>query len=155
MSEDDKTVYRVAFVCVQNAGRSQMATAFAEQERDRRGVSSRIGIVTGGTQPADHVHDVVIDAMSERNIDLSDRSPREVTPEELQSVDLVITMGCSASNVCPATWSGENRDWGLDDPDGKSVEEVRRIRDEIAARVERLFDDLLDEGTVSHDVETV
>lgn len=142
MGKDNDSAYRVAFVCVQNAGRSQMATAFAERERDRREVGNQIKIVTGGTQPADHVHEIVVDAMRESDIDLSNRTPREVTPEELQSVDLVITMGCSASDVCPATWNGENRDWGLDDPDGKSIEEVRRIRDEIATRVAELFDEL-------------
>ncbi|MDG5820992.1 arsenate reductase (glutaredoxin) [Natronococcus sp. A-GB7] len=80
--------------------------------------------------------------MRERDIDLRNRTPREVTPEELQSVDPDITMGCSASDVCPATWNGENRDWGLDDPDRKSIEEVRHIRDEIAARVEKFLDEL-------------
>lgn len=141
MIEDSDLAYRVGFVCVQNAGRSQMATAFAERERDRHSVGDRIEIVTGGTRPADHVHDVVIEAMREYNIDLSDRTPREITREELQSVDLVITMGCSASDVCPATWNGENRDWELDDPHEASISEVRRIRDEIETRVEELFDE--------------
>jgi protein-tyrosine-phosphatase len=138
----------VAFVCVQNAGRSQMATAFAEQERRRRGVADEIGIVTGGTQPADHVHEEVVTVMSEVGLDLSERTPREVTFEELQAVDMVITMGCSAEDVCPATWDGENRDWGLDDPDGQDLDSVREIRDEISERVARLFDELLaDEPT--------
>ncbi|WP_144799802.1 arsenate-mycothiol transferase ArsC [Halorubrum depositum] len=136
---------RVAFVCVQNAGRSQMAAAFAERERDRREAGDRIGIVTGGTRPADRVHDVVVEAMGERDMDLGDRTPREVTPEELGAVDLVVTMGCSASDVCPATWNGENRDWGLDDPHERPIEEVREIRDEIERRVVALFDELLSE----------
>ncbi len=123
-----------------------MATAFARRERDRRDVGDRIEIVTGGTQPAAHVHDGVVDAMGERDVDLSDRSPREITPQELQAVDLVVTMGCSASDVCPATWNGDNRDWGLDDPHGRSLETVRAIRDEIEHRVVRLFDELLDEA---------
>jgi len=76
----EQSGHRIAFVCVQNAGRSQMAAAFAEQERDRRGVGDRIEIVTGGTQPADHVHDIVVEAMAEVDIDISDRTPREVTP---------------------------------------------------------------------------
>mgnify|MGYP000005856551 CR=1 FL=1 len=133
---------RVAFVCVQNAGRSQMATAFAERERDRCGLAEEIEIVTGGTDPAEGVHDIVVEAMDEVGIDLSDRRPREVTPAELQSCGYVITMGCSAADVCPATWSGENRDWGLDDPDDRSIEEVREIRAEIEARVADLFDEL-------------
>jgi protein-tyrosine-phosphatase len=133
---------RVAFVCVQNAGRSQMATAFAEREREDRGLAGEIEIVTGGTDPAEHVHGIVLEAMEEVGIDLSDRRPREVTPEELQSCEYVITMGCSAEDVCPATWSGENRDWGLDDPDGRPIEEVREIRGQIETRVADLFDGL-------------
>ncbi|SDM73420.1 Protein-tyrosine-phosphatase [Halogranum gelatinilyticum] len=133
----------VAFVCVQNAGRSQMATAFAEQERRRRGVEDEIGVVTGGTQPADHVHEEVVTVMNEVGLDLSERTPREVTFEELQAVDMVITMGCSAEDVCPATWDGENRDWGLDDPDGQDLDAVRGIRDEIRERVVALFDEIL------------
>ncbi len=137
--------HRVAFVCVQNAGRSQIAVAFAERERDRRDAGDRIEIVTGGTQPADHVHDIVVEAMAEVDIDISDRTPREVTHEELQAVDLVVTMGCSASDVCPATWNGENRDWGLDSPHKRPIEEVREIRNEIEERVVELFNELLSE----------
>lgn len=134
---------RVAFVCVQNAGGSQMAYAFADQERDQRDVTDQIEILTGGTQPAEHIHDVVVDAMQERDIDLSDRTPREITFDELQDVDIVVTMGCSAEDVCPATWSGDNRDWPLDDPHNRSLEEVRTIRDEIEQRVTDLFNELL------------
>ncbi|WP_433624287.1 low molecular weight phosphatase family protein [Halomicrococcus sp. NG-SE-24] len=136
----------VAFVCVQNAGRSQMATAFAERERERRGLET-LEIRSGGTRPADSVHDEVVEAMAEEGIDLSDREPREITPAELQECDYVLTMGCSASDVCPATWSGENRDWDLDDPHGESVDEVREIRDEIASRVVALFDELQSDET--------
>ena len=99
----------------------------------------------GEPRPADRVHGVVVEAMSELGIDLGDRTPREVTPEELQAVDLVVTMGCSASDVCPATWNGESRDWGLDDPHERPIEEVREIRDEIEGRVVALFDELLSE----------
>ncbi|MFC4549584.1 MULTISPECIES: low molecular weight phosphatase family protein [Halorussus] len=131
----------VAFVCVQNAGRSQMATAFAEREVRERGLDW-LDIVTGGTDPADHVHEEVVEVMAEEGIDLSEQTPREVTFEELQDCDYVVTMGCSAKDVCPATWSGENRDWGLDDPDGKDLDAVRAIRDEIESRVAALFDEL-------------
>ena len=131
----------VAFVCVQNAGRSQMATAFAEREARERSLDW-LEIVTGGTDPADHVHEEVVEVMAEEGIDLSEKTPREVTFEELQDCDYVVTMGCSAKDVCPATWSGENRDWGLDDPDGKDLDAVRAIRDEIESRVAALFDEL-------------
>ncbi|PSP33443.1 low molecular weight phosphatase family protein [Halobacteriales archaeon QH_10_67_22] len=90
MSEID-----VAFVCVQNAGRSQMSTAFAEQERAERGLDDRVTIHTGGTDPADHVHEVVVEAMREEGIDLSGRTPRSVDTETLNACDYVATMGCS------------------------------------------------------------
>ena len=73
---------RVAFVCVQNAGRSQMSTAFAERERAERGLDDEVAILTGGTDPAAHVHDEVVEVMAELDFDLSDRAPREITTEE-------------------------------------------------------------------------
>ena len=133
----------VAFVCVQNAGRSQMAHALAERELARREAGDRLAVLTGGTAPADHVHPVVVEAMAELDIDLSDRVPGEITPDELDDCDIVITMGCSADDVCPATWRGDARDWALDDPHGQPIEAVRAIRDDIAVRVEDLFDELL------------
>ncbi|WP_435182098.1 low molecular weight phosphatase family protein [Halorussus sp. AFM4] len=131
---------RIAFVCVQNAGRSQMAYTFAQQELEERDLEDEIELVTGGTQPAEHVHDEVVRAMHDVGIDISDRTPREVTFEEIQQSDYVITMGCSPEEVCPAGWAGENRDWDLDDPDGMSPAEVARIRDDIKRRVAELFD---------------
>jgi arsenate reductase (thioredoxin) len=132
---------KVAFVCVQNAGRSQMAAAFAERECEARGVDA-VDVLSGGTQPADSVHGEVVEAMREVGLDVGDRAPREITPEELGECEYVVTMGCSAEGVCPATWSGENRDWGLEDPHGKDPETVRAIRDEVERRVEALFDEL-------------
>ena len=134
---------QIAFVCVQNAGRSQMATAFAEQARAEHNAENRVEIETGGTDPADHVHPEVVDVMNEKGIDLSGRTPKAVTPEELREMDLVITMGCSAEGVCPAAWNGESRDWDLDDPDGQGLDSVRTIRDDIETRVDDLFDELL------------
>jgi protein-tyrosine-phosphatase len=132
----------VAFVCVENAGRSQMAAAFAERELADRGLADDVAIVSGGTDPADHVHDVVLEAMAEVGLDLGDRQPREITPEELAAVEYAITMGCSADDVCPATWRGDARDWALDDPGGQDLETVREIRDEIRQRVDDLLDEL-------------
>ena len=132
----------IALVCVQNAGRSQMAYAFAERERVERGFEDDIELITGGTNPADHVHGEVVESMREISIDITGRTPREVTFEEIQRADYVITMGCSADDVCPAGWAGENRDWDLVDPDGRPTEEVARIRDEIEACVAALFDEL-------------
>lgn len=132
---------RIAFMCVQNAGRSQMSTAFAERERDRRGLTEQVEILTGGTHPADHVHEEVIAVMSEAGFDLSDRTPREITIDELQSCDYVATMGCSTLDVGDVGSDVDVRDWALEDPDGRSPERVREIRDEIEQRVIVLFDE--------------
>ncbi|XGI83151.1 low molecular weight phosphatase family protein [Halorutilales archaeon Cl-col2-1] len=139
----DKTT--VAFVCVQNAGRSQIATEFARRETEKRGLTSEIEVITGGTQPADEVHEVVAEAMSETGY-VIDREPREIQFDELDDADYVVTMGCSASDVCPSTATAESRDWDLDDPDSQPLEEVREIRDEIRRRVESLMDEIESES---------
>ncbi|QLH79334.1 low molecular weight phosphatase family protein [Halosimplex rubrum] len=133
---------RIAFMCVQNAGRSQMSTAFAERERERRGLDDRVEILTGGTHPAERVHDEVVDVMAEVGFDLSDRTPREITTEELRSCDYVATMGCSTLDLGDAEDDVDVRDWALDDPDGEDPERVREIRDEIDERVRALFDEV-------------
>ena len=131
---------RVAFVCVGNAGRSQMAAAFAERERDERDLD--VDVVTGGTEPADHVHDAVVEAMGETGIDIGDREPRRITPEDVEDVDYVVTMGCSVDQFRPEGWSGESEQWDLEHPGGDSVEDVRGQRDEIERRVADFFDAL-------------
>ncbi|MFW5958570.1 MAG: low molecular weight phosphatase family protein [Natronomonas sp.] len=136
----------VAFVCVQNAGRSQMAAAFAEKEQKRRTLEGQVDVLTGGTQPAEAVHDTVVEVMEEIGIDLRNRTPRTITSDELEDCDYVVTMGCSAEGICPATWTGESRDWNLDDPHGKDLDTVRDIRDEIDRRVRELLDELMDAG---------
>jgi protein-tyrosine-phosphatase len=138
---DSADPIRIAFMCVQNAGRSQMSTAFAERERERRGLEDRVEILTGGTHPADHVHDEVIDVMEEVGFDLSDRTSREITLDELRSCDYVATMGCSTLDVGEVGDGVDIRDWGLDDPDGQDLDRVRGIRDEIEERVTALFDE--------------
>lgn len=84
-----------------------MATAFAERERDAREFD--VEVITGGTDPADHVHEEVVEAMAELGLDLAERTLREISFEELRDCRYVVTMGCLAKDVCPATWSGENR----------------------------------------------
>ena len=138
---DSADPIRIAFMCVQNAGRSQMSTAFAERERERRGLEGRVEILTGGTHPADHVHDEVIEVMEEVGFDLSDRTPREITLDELRSCDYVATMGCSTLDVGEVGDDADIRDWALDDPDGQDLDRVREIRDEIEGRVTALFDE--------------
>lgn len=136
---------RIAFVCVQNAGRSQMSTAFAEQERTERGLDD-IEIVTGGTDPANEVHPEVVETMQELGIDLSDREPRAVSTEELEQCDIVATMGCSTLSLDAET---DVRDWALPDPDGEPPERVREIRDQVRERVRGLFDEITDNQTQS------
>ena len=128
---------RVAFVCIENAGRSQMAAAFAR----RRGPSG-VEILCGGTRPAGRVHPVVVAVMKEVGIDLSGEEPRSITPAEILASDVVVTMGCASGDVCPATFRGDAVDWALPDPAGKPIEEVRRIRDEIDRKVDALMEEL-------------
>lgn len=146
------SVDRIAFVCVGNAGRSQMATAFAEQERTERGLD--IDIVTGGTDPADRVHEAVIDSMREAGLDLGDRTPREITPEDIEDADYVVTMGCSVDEFRPSDWNGESQQWNLEHPGGDSVDAVRAQRDEIERRVTTFFNELEATPTnENHDME--
>jgi len=133
---------RIGFVCVENAGRSQMAAAFAREMVAERGLEGAIDVVSGGTDPAETVHDVVLEAMAEEGIDVAENEPTLLPRETILAMDYVVTMGCSADDVCPATWRGDSRDWGLDDPAGKSLAEVRTIRDEIRTRVSALLDEV-------------
>lgn len=132
----------LAFVCRGNAGRSQMASAFAERERDRRGLD--LEIVTGGTDPADGVHEEVITVMQEEGIDIGDRKPRAITAEDIADVEYVVTMGCSIEDVRPDGWDGQNETWEIPHPSGEDTEAARAQRDAIERRVADLFDRLGD-----------
>lgn len=138
----DADPIQIAFVCVQNAGRSQMAYAFARRELAARDPDQPIRLVTGGTRPTDHVHPEVVEAMQAVGIDIADRSPRGISIDELRESDYVVTMGCAVEDACPAGWGGESRDWDLADPDGRPPEEVAEIRDVIERRVTALLDEL-------------
>ncbi|WP_121741272.1 arsenate-mycothiol transferase ArsC [Natronorubrum halophilum] len=133
------TETHVALVCVQNAGRSQMATAYAEREREARGLTDDVVIHSGGTHPADAVHDVVREAMADVDIDLSDRLPQEISEDTLESCDYVATMGCSTLDLEADT---DVRDWDLPDPHGQDLETVHEIREDVKARVGALFDEI-------------
>jgi arsenate reductase len=125
----------VVFVCVQNAGRSQMSQALFEQAAgDRHQARS------AGTAPADQVHPEVIAVMAEVGIDLSDRTPRRLTRELAQWADVVVTMGCG--DQCPFVPGVRYIDWELADPAGRPIDEVRTTRDEIAARVHDLLSEI-------------
>ena len=125
---------KIAFVCVENAGRSQMAAGFA-----RAAAPAGVEIISGGTLPASQVHPVVVEAMREVGINLSGERPKRVGPLDLAACDIVVTMGCSAQDVCPARFRGDARDWALPDPKNRTLDEVRQIRDEIERRVRRLL----------------
>lgn len=138
--------FRVAFVCVQNAGRSQMAVAVAERERDRHGLADGVEILSGGTHPADEVHPEVVEAMAEVGFDLSDRTPRTISDEVLDTCEYVVTMGCSTLDLAADV---KVRDWALADPHGADPERVRAIREEVEERVVALFDEIetrMDDG---------
>lgn len=126
---------RVLFVCLHNAGRSQMSRAFFEQIA-RRTHEAR----SAGTSPAERVHPEVVDAMREVGIDLSARTPRRLTDELADWADVVVTMGCG--DQCPYIPGKRYIDWDLPDPKGMPAADVRRVRDEIRRRVRELARDL-------------
>lgn len=128
-------VPEVLFVCVHNAGRSQMAAALLE--RYGRG---RVRVRSAGSEPADRIHPEVREAMAEVGIDLSRESPKPLTGEAVEAADVVVTMGCG--DACPVLPGKRYLDWDLPDPAGKPLEEVRAIRDEIDRRVRGLLAEL-------------
>ena len=125
----------VLFVCLHNAGRSQMSQALFEQS-----ANSEHHARSAGTEPAEHVHPVVVGAMREMNIDLSDQRPQLLTDDLARWADIVVTMGCG--DACPYIPGRRYIDWDLPDPAGQPIEAVRQIRDEIAQRVTGLIDNL-------------
>ena len=125
----------VLFVCVHNAGRSQMAAALLE-----RIAGNRVRVLSAGTQPVDAVHPGVVEAMREAGIDLSAARPRRLEDKTVREADVVITMGCG--DECPFYPGKRYEDWDLPDPGGRPVEEVRGIRDEIERRVRDLVSSL-------------
>jgi arsenate reductase len=127
----------VLFVCRQNAGRSQMSQAFFE-----RAGAGRHRALSAGTTPAAHVHPEVVEVMRELGIDLADRTPQLLTPELAAQADIVVTMGCG--DECPVIPGRRYIDWDLTDPAGRSLDEVRAIRDDIDERVTALVQKLLD-----------
>lgn len=134
MPDFSDTGKEVLFVCVENAGRSQMAEAFAEKYG--------LNALSAGTVPSARINPVVVQAMKEKGMDISKKSPKMLTPEMVNRASLVITMGCSVEEVCPkpilAQMQKKLVDWNLKDPKGKSLQEVRAIRDEIENRVVEL-----------------
>jgi arsenate reductase len=135
-----KEVPEVLFVCVHNAGRSQMAAALL----DRR-AAGRVHVRSAGSTPANELNPRVVEAMREIGIDISREFPKPLTDEFVRAADAVITMGCG--DACPIYPGKRYEDWELKDPAGKDLATVRRIRDEIGARVERLLEELSPRGS--------
>jgi len=124
---------KVVFVCVHNSGRSQMAEAFFNQLAEGKAQA-----FSAGTQPAERVNPIVVEATREAGIDISRNKPKALTLEMVEQADRVITMGCGVEAACPATFV-ETEDWELEDPEGKTLEQVRQIRDGINNRVIKLL----------------
>ena len=125
----------VLFVCVQNAGRSQIAAALLERE-----TAGRIRVLSAGSAPADDVNPAAVEAMREVGIDLAGARPRRLADADVREADVVVTMGCG--DACPVYPGKRYEDWELEDPAGKDLEAVRRIRDQIAERVRALASSL-------------
>ncbi|MGP9684008.1 arsenate reductase ArsC [Brachybacterium sp. AOP3-A1-3] len=137
----------VLFVCVHNAGRSQMAAGWL-----RELAGDRIEVRSAGSAPADSINPAAAEAMAEVGIDISHQSPKILTPESVQASDVVITMGCG--DACPIYPGKRYEDWKLDDPAGKGVAEVRPVRDEIRVRIEELIASLLPQDATTASVQS-
>ncbi len=131
-----KSSPQILFLCVHNAGRSQMAAAFA-----RRAGGGRLLINSAGSDPSERLNPAVIEAMREAGIDITDESPKKLTEQMGLDADVIVTMGCG--DACPVYLGKRYEDWQLEDPSGKDLEAVRRIRDQIADRVDVLVGELL------------
>lgn len=129
----------VLFVCVHNAGRSQMAAGYLKEL-----AQGRIEVLSAGSAPKDEINPIAVQAMAEEGIDIAGSTPKVLTVEAVQESDAVITMGCG--DACPIFPGKRYEDWELDDPAGQGIEAVRPIRDEIRRRVEVLIGELLPAG---------
>lgn len=125
---------KILFVCAENAGRSQMAEAFAKHYG-----KGKVEVLSAGTLPSSEVNPVVVEVMKEKGFDLSKNRPKPVDAQMVHEADVVIVMGCGAQGFCPAPMLKKVEDWELEDPKGKPIEKVQQIRDEIEKRVEKLI----------------
>ena len=125
---------KILFVCVENAGRSQMAEAFANKYGNEKVIAS-----SAGNKPADKVNPVVVDVLKEKGIDISTNQPKLITAKMAMDSDLIVTMGCNDQGVCPGPFFKPTIEWKLEDPKGKPIEKVREIRDQIDRQVQELI----------------
>jgi len=127
---------KILFVCVENAGRSQMAEAFAKKYGEDRFIA-----LSAGNKPSEKVNSVVVQAMQEKGIDISQNKPQLLTFQMAQESDIVVTMGCNDQGICPGPFFKPTLDWQIEDPKGKPIEKVREIRDKIEQRIVRLLEE--------------
>ncbi len=126
----------VLFVCVHNAGRSQMAAGYMQALS-----GGRVEVLSAGSEPKDQINPVAIQAMAEEGIDIANNTPKVLTTEAVRDSDVVITMGCG--DACPIFPGKRYEDWQLEDPAGQGIEAVRPIRDDIKTRIEQLLSEIL------------
>ena len=138
-NKDSKTIL---FVCVENAGRSQMAEGFFKKYAPKGFIS-----LGAGTNPAHHINPVVVEAMKEVGIDISKQKSKELTHEMITNSNYIVNMGCMDKSFCPTIFLPKVIEWNLEDPKGKSIEKVREIRDEI----EKMVNELVTEITITTD----
>jgi len=139
LSEEGRAVSEkptVLFVCVHNAGRSQMAAGYMKELS-----GGRVEVLSAGSEPKDQINPIAIAAMAEEGIDIADNVPKILTTEAVKESDVVITMGCG--DTCPIFPGKRYEDWELEDPAGKDLETVRRVRDDIRGRIENLLAEIL------------
>ncbi len=127
---------KVLFVCVENAGRSQMAEAFARKYGEDVFIAS-----SAGNKPTDKVNPVVVEVMKEKGIDISSNKPKLISFQMANDSDLIVTMGCNDQGICPGPFFKPTIDWKLEDPKGKPIEKVREIRDQIERQVKDLVNE--------------
>ncbi len=125
---------KVLFVCVENAGRSQMAEAFAKKHG-----ADKFSASSAGNKPASMINPLVVKVMKEIDLDLSTSKPKLITAKMAMDSDLIVTMGCNDQGVCPGPFFKPTIEWNLEDPKGKPIEKVRQIRDEIESKVKQLI----------------
>lgn len=121
---------KILFVCVENAGRSQMAEAFF-----RKYMPKGFEVISAGTKPSTHVNPIVLQAMKEIGIDIKNQTPKHISQQIITESEKAISMGCMDKESCPALFMKDVLDWQIPDPKGKSIEEVRKIRDQIKTKI--------------------
>ena len=129
-------IKKVLFVCVENAGRSQIAESFANKYG-----KDRITASSAGNKPVDKVNPIVVQVMKEKGIDISNNRPKLITAKMAMDADLIVTMGCNDQGICPGPFFKPTIEWKIEDPKGKPIENVREIRDEIDQKVQRLIEE--------------